>query len=66
MLTFVGLGLYDTTDISLKGLRCIEQADAVFLESYTSRLMGTTVEELTVLYKKPVRPLYREDVEQHP
>ncbi len=66
MLTFVGLGLFDKTDISLKGLRCIEQADAVFLESYTSRLMGTTVEDLAALYKKPVRPLYREDVEQHP
>ncbi|PKL64651.1 MAG: diphthine synthase [Methanomicrobiales archaeon HGW-Methanomicrobiales-3] len=66
MLTFVGLGLFDKTDISVKGLRCIERADAVFLECYTSRLMGTSIEELEEFYHKPVRPLYREDVEQHP
>ncbi|MCK9580652.1 MAG: diphthine synthase [Methanoregula sp.] len=66
MLTFVGLGLFDKTDITVKGLRCIEKADAVFLECYTSRLMGTSIEELEEFYKKPVRPLYREDVEQHP
>ncbi|MDP3395115.1 MAG: diphthine synthase [Methanoregula sp.] len=66
MLTFVGLGLYDKTDISEKGLVCIRKADHVYLECYTSRLMGTTIEELGNYYKKPVYPLFREDVEQHP
>ena len=66
MLTFVGLGLYDKTDCSEKGLACIRQADHVFLESYTSRLMGATVDELVDYYGKPVRQLFREDVEQHP
>jgi diphthine synthase len=66
MLTFVGLGLFDKTDISEKGLSCIRQADHVFLESYTSCLMGSSVEELEEYYKKPVRRLFREDVEQHP
>jgi diphthine synthase len=66
MLTFVGLGLFDKTDISLKGLRCIRQADAVYLECYTSRLMGTSIGELAAFYQKPVLPLFREDVEQHP
>ncbi|NMB77570.1 MAG: diphthine synthase [Methanomicrobiales archaeon] len=66
MLTFVGLGLFEKTDISVKGLRCIEQADAVYLECYTSRLMGSSIEELSAFYQKPVLPLYREDVEQHP
>jgi diphthine synthase len=66
MLTFVGLGLYDKTDVSEKGLACIRKADYVYLECYTSRLMGTTIEELGNYYKKPVNPLYREDVEQHP
>lgn len=66
MLTFVGLGLFDKEDISAKGLAAIRNADHVFLECYTSRLMGTTREELETLYQKPVRPLYREDVEQHP
>ena len=29
MLTFVGLGLYDKTDVSEKGLACIRNADHV-------------------------------------
>jgi diphthine synthase len=66
MLTFIGLGLYDKTDISEKGLACIRQADHVFLESYTSCLMGSTAAELEAYYRKPVRRLFREDVEQHP
>jgi diphthine synthase len=66
MLTFVGLGLYDKTDISVKGLECIRNADAVFLECYTSLLMGSSREELEDYYNKPVLPLMREDVEQHP
>jgi diphthine synthase len=66
MLTFIGLGLFDRTDISEKGLACIRSADRVFLECYTSRLMGTTIEELSDHYGRPVHPLYRDDVEQHP
>jgi len=66
MLTFVGLGLFDKTDVSEKGLACIRQADHVFLESYTSCLMGSSSEELSVYYNKPVHRLFREDVEQHP
>ncbi len=66
MLTFVGLGLYDKDDVSVKGLAAILKADQVFLECYTSRLMGTSISELEAAYKKPVRPLYRDDVEQHP
>ncbi len=42
MLTFIGLGLYDKRDISEKGLYLIRNADHVFLEGYTSRLMGAT------------------------
>jgi len=63
---FIGLGLFDKTDISVKGLEFVRGADHVFLESYTSRLMGTTTEELIRYYERPVRPLYREDVEQYP
>jgi diphthine synthase len=66
MLTFIGLGLYDKHDVSDKGLLLIRNADHVFLEDYTSRLMGATKEELEAFYKKPLRLLKREDVEQHP
>jgi diphthine synthase len=66
MLTFIGLGLYDRNDVSEKGLTCIRNADHVFLEIYTSRLMGTSYEELEKQYGKPVHLLGRNDVEQHP
>ena len=66
MLTFIGLGLYDKTDVSEKGLASIRNADHIFLETYTSRLMGTSYEELAAYYGKTVRLLGREDVEQHP
>lgn len=66
MLTFIGLGLFDKNDVSEKGLDCIRNADHVFLEIYTSRLMGTSYEELQKLYGQPVHLLGRDDVEQHP
>ncbi|MDD1694232.1 MAG: diphthine synthase, partial [Methanoregula sp.] len=66
MLTFIGLGLFDKTDVSEKGLHHIRAADRIFLECYTSRLGGTTREELEIYYGKPVTPLFRKDVEQHP
>jgi Diphthamide biosynthesis methyltransferase len=52
MLTFIGLGLYDHRDISVKGLECIRKADHVVLEAYTSALMGTTLQEMQDFYKK--------------
>jgi len=66
MLTFVGAGLYDEKDITLKGLDAIRDADRVFAEFYTSRLMGTTLEKMERLYGKKIRLLTREDVEQSP
>ena len=39
MLYLVGLGLADETDITLKGLQIVKQADRVYLESYTSVLL---------------------------
>ncbi|MBN2111434.1 MAG: diphthine synthase [Methanosarcinaceae archaeon] len=66
MLTFIGLGLFDEKDISVKGLDAVRNADMVFLESYTSVLMGTTIEGLEELYGKKVHVLSREDVEQYP
>jgi len=66
MLTFIGLGLFDKEDVSEKGLRLIRNADFVFLEGYTSRLMGAPTGELEAFYGHPVRVLMRADVEQHP
>jgi diphthine synthase len=66
MLTFIGLGLFDEYDISLKGLEAIREADLVYAEFYTSCLMGTNPEKMEKLYGKKIRLLSREDVEQQP
>ncbi|MDR3102487.1 MAG: diphthine synthase [Methanocalculaceae archaeon] len=66
MLTFIGLGLCDEHDVSVRGLEAIQKADAVFLEGYTSVLTGTTISRLEGYYGKKITPLCREDVELHP
>jgi diphthine synthase len=66
MLTFVGLGLFDLEDISVKGLDCIRNADTVCLEAYTSRLAGCTVEEMENWYGKEILVLSRHDIEVDP
>lgn len=66
MLTFVGLGLYDEKDISVKGLEAVKNADMVYAEFYTSHLMGTSHEELERFYSKEIRLLTRHDVEDEP
>ena len=37
-LVFVGLGLNDDKGITVKGLEETQTADAVFMETYTSRM----------------------------
>ncbi len=66
MLLFVGLGLYDEKDISLKGLEAVRAADVVYAEFYTSRLMGTSIEKLRDLYGREILLLSRHDVEVDP
>lgn len=66
MLTFIGLGLFDEKDISLKGIEAIKNSDKVYAEFYTSKLMGTNIEKMETLYDKKIHLLTREDVEQNP
>lgn len=66
MLTFIGLGLYDHLDVSLRGLERIRNADIVFFEGYTSRLQGTSLEEMSKFFGKKVLPVSRRDVEDDP
>ncbi|ASJ01380.1 diphthine synthase [Thermococcus gorgonarius] len=63
VLYFIGLGLYDEKDITLKGLEIARKCDEVFAEFYTSLLAGTTIEKIEELIGKPIRRLSREDVE---
>lgn len=62
-LSFVGLGLYDEKDISLKALDVIKQADYVYAEFYTSFLSGATIETIEKVYKKNIIVLNREETE---
>ncbi len=66
MLYFIGLGLFDEKDISIKGLERIRESDEIFLESYTSCLTGTNIQNMELLYGKKVTILGRHDVENTP
>lgn len=65
-LHFVGLGLYDETDMSLAGLETARSADQVFAEFYTSKLTGATIEVLEGRIGQPISLLDRESVETQP
>ncbi len=62
-LVFIGLGLYDEKDLTLRALEEARACDVLFAEFYTSSLRGTTAEKLAALIGKPVTVLHREDVE---
>ena len=62
-LLFVGLGLYDEQDLSIKALRAVENADYVFVEFYTSILAGSSIEKIKECCKKDIIILNREETE---
>ncbi len=66
MLIFIGLGLYDELDISVRGLEAVRLADKIYIEFYTSRLIGTTKEKLENLYGKKIIFLSRSEIEIDP
>lgn len=66
MLYFIGMGLYDEKDISVRGLETVRNCPHVFLETYTSRLMGTSIDRLSEFLGKNINALSREDVESSP
>jgi diphthine synthase len=39
MLYFIGLGLADEKDITVKGLEIVQKAERVYLEAYTAVLL---------------------------
>lgn len=63
-LAFVGLGLFDEKDISIRGLEAVREADCVFAEFYTSKLFGASKEDFEELLGKEIRVLSRNQVEQ--
>ena len=63
-LTFIGLGLYDEKDISLKGLEEIKNCDKVYAEFYTAKLTGTDIKKIEKTIGKPVEILSRVETEK--
>jgi diphthine synthase len=63
-IVFIGLGLYDERDISLKGLEEAKGCDVLFAEFYTAKLSGTSVPELERMVGKSIDVLDREQFEK--
>ena len=53
MLYFVGLGLGDAKDITVRGLEVVQRCEKVFLEHYTS-ILTVGQEELEKFYGREV------------
>ena len=63
MLVFVGLGLWDEKDITLRGLEYVKKADVVYVEFYTSKL-SVGLKELERAFGKEIKMLERKDLEE--
>jgi diphthine synthase len=63
-LVFVGLGLYDESDLSLRGFETIREADAVFAEFYTSLMVGLSIQKLEEKAGKAVKVVSRSVLEE--
>jgi diphthine methyl ester synthase len=62
-LYFIGLGLCDEKDITVRGLEAVRKCDYVYLEKYTS-ILQCPVEDLEKLYHKKIILADREMVER--
>jgi diphthine synthase len=63
-LVFVGLGLYDERDVSLKGLQELKDSDVVFAEFYTAKLGQFHQSQFEQLIGKTITILSREETEK--
>jgi diphthine synthase len=63
-LVFVGLGLNDDKGITVKGLEETRSADAVFMETYTSRMPDFSIERFESETGKKVLLIERRDLEE--
>jgi diphthine synthase len=63
-LYFIGIGLHDEKDITVKGLEAVKRCKYVYLESYTS-ILQVPVSILEEFYGKKIIPAHRAMVERH-
>lgn len=64
MLYFIGLGLYDEKDISVKGIETLNNVDVIYAEFYTAKLFGTTISSLEDMIRADIKILSRAEVEE--
>lgn len=64
MIYFIGLGLYDEKDISVKGLEILKNVDTIYAEFYTAKLFGGSISSLEDIVGKEIKILKREEVEE--
>lgn len=63
-LVFVGLGLSDEKDLSLRGLHTLKEADTIFAELYTSLMPALSISKLEKLGGKKIFTVSRHDLEE--
>lgn len=63
-LAFVGLGLYDETDVSIKGLEELKQCDMIFAEFYTTKLGSFNKKSFEDQIGKEIEVLSRQETEK--
>jgi diphthine synthase len=63
-LVFVGLGLYDEKDLSLRALQQVKTSDKVFAEFYTSLMPALKLTQLEKLLGKHVTVMSRKNLEE--
>ena len=63
-LVFIGLGLYDEKDVSVRGLEELKEANTVFAEFYTSLMPGLSIQKLEEMIGKDVRVVSRRVLEE--
>jgi diphthine synthase len=64
MFYFIGLGLSDYKDISLKGLEVLKSLDFIYAEFFTSKLFGNNIKSIEKLINKEIIILNREKIEE--
>lgn len=63
-ITFIGLGLHDEKDITLKAIDEIKKCDKTYAEFYTSKLTGTNINKIEKTIGKNIEVLSREQTEK--
>jgi diphthine synthase len=62
-LLFIGMGIWDERDMSIRGLEELRKCDVIFAEQYTGRMEDGSIRRLEKLAGKKITLLGREEVE---